>query len=68
MERNKLGQLEINFVIYALNRERLWELRNLYYEMGDYLSCKINLFLTGSLQTTYDIFLQVKGGGGYLPQ
>lgn len=62
MKKNNRNKLEISLLIYTADRNRLWQFRNLCYEIQEITSCKLNISLTCSLQTAYDMLLYISGG------
>lgn len=61
VKRGKEKIREINVLLYSQNSKILWEYRNVGYRLMEELECKINLTLTGNLQTSYNMFSIVIG-------
>lgn len=56
------NRVEINLLIYIKDKERLWELRDFFYDIQEKLECKLNLLLTCNLQTAFNMFVHITGG------
>lgn len=61
VKKGKEKIIEINVMIYSKNLKILWEYRNVFYQLMEELDCKMNLTLTGNLQTAYNMFSSVIG-------
>ena len=59
MKISSQDQLELNLLIHVEDREKLWDFRNLFYKIQGQVRCKLSLFLTANLRTTYNMFLHI---------
>ncbi len=62
LKTNNQNKVEISILIYAKDKEKLWELRNFFYDIQEKLECKLDLSLTCNLQTAFNMFVHVLGG------
>ena len=62
LKTNNKNKVEISILIYTKDKEKLWELRNFFYDIQEKLQCKLNLSLTCNLQTAFNMFVYVVGG------
>ncbi|MDD3139637.1 MAG: hypothetical protein PHX08_11780 [Lachnospiraceae bacterium] len=62
IQKNKIVIKEFNAIVYARNRETLWEYRNVLYEINEQTDYHVDITLTGNANTVLRVAEFAHGG------